>query len=170
MEGIGISRTTLGRRKRVGRLGFVESERAVRLGSIIALGKAALGSTRGRGWLVIQAEHGVVRCDPDYAAPNRCWRTPSRSSRWPSSLRRFQLVDVYRVGYRIYAKNPLSGEGSFLYGGRWSSSGTRMAHTSTTLTLAMAEFLEHVRVEDPTWTLRRRSYTCAPRCRRHRYG
>lgn len=57
-------------------------------------------------------------------------------------------MDVYRIGYRIYAKNPLTGEGSFLYGGRWSSPGTRMAYTSTTLTLAMAEFLAHVRVED----------------------
>ena len=53
VEGIGISRTTLGRRKQAGRLGFVDSERAVRLGSVIALGKVALGSTRAVGrWLL----------------------------------------------------------------------------------------------------------------------
>ncbi|HZW54576.1 MAG TPA: antitoxin Xre-like helix-turn-helix domain-containing protein, partial [Candidatus Elarobacter sp.] len=43
VEGIGISRTTLGRRKQTGKLGLVDSERAVRLGSVIALGKVALG-------------------------------------------------------------------------------------------------------------------------------
>ncbi len=53
VEGIGISRTTLGRRKQSGRLGFVDSERAVRLGSVIALGKVVLGSTRAVGrWLL----------------------------------------------------------------------------------------------------------------------
>ena len=53
VEGIGISRTTLGRRKQAGRLGFVDSERAVRLGSVIALGKVALGSTHAVGrWLL----------------------------------------------------------------------------------------------------------------------
>ncbi len=57
-------------------------------------------------------------------------------------------MDVYRIGYRLYAKDPLSGEGSFLYGGRWSSPGTRMAYTATTLTLAMAEFLAHVNIDD----------------------
>lgn len=57
-------------------------------------------------------------------------------------------MDVYRIGYRVFAKDPLDGEGSFLYGGRWSSPGTRMAYTSPTLTLAMAEFLAHVNVDD----------------------
>ncbi len=53
VEGIGISRTTLGRRKQTGRLGVVDSERAIRLGSVIALGKVALGSTRAVGrWLL----------------------------------------------------------------------------------------------------------------------
>lgn len=57
-------------------------------------------------------------------------------------------MDVYRIGYRSYAANPLDGEGSFLYGGRWSSAGTRVAYTSTTLTLAMTEFLAHVNIDD----------------------
>ena len=49
---IGIARTTLGRRKAAGRLGFEESERVVRLGVIVALGKRVLGSTLAAGrWL-----------------------------------------------------------------------------------------------------------------------
>ena len=57
-------------------------------------------------------------------------------------------MDVYRIGYRRFSKNPLSGEGSFLFGGRWSRAGVRVAYTSTTLTLAMAEFLAHVDFDD----------------------
>ena len=53
-------------------------------------------------------------------------------------------MDVYRIAYRLYAQSPLDGEGSFLFGGRWSSPGTRVAYASTTLTLAMTEFLAHV--------------------------
>src|SRR5579883_1088360 len=53
VEGIGISRTTLSRRKQTGRLGFADSERALRLGSVTALGKIALGSARAAGrWLL----------------------------------------------------------------------------------------------------------------------
>jgi RES domain-containing protein len=55
---------------------------------------------------------------------------------------------VYRIGYKVYATDPLNGEGPFLFGGRWSSVGTRMAYTSTTLSLAMAEFLAHVDATD----------------------
>ncbi len=50
---IGIARTTLNRRKVSGRFVSEESERVVRLGLIVALGKQALGSTRAAGrWLV----------------------------------------------------------------------------------------------------------------------
>jgi putative toxin-antitoxin system antitoxin component (TIGR02293 family) len=53
VEGIGISRTTLGRRKLAGRLGVVDSERAIRLGSVIVLGTVVLGSTAAAGrWLL----------------------------------------------------------------------------------------------------------------------
>jgi RES domain-containing protein len=55
---------------------------------------------------------------------------------------------VYRIGYRRYAATPLDGMGSFLYGGRWSSAGTRMAYTSSTITLAMLEFRIHINFED----------------------
>lgn len=55
---------------------------------------------------------------------------------------------VYRIAYRRYASTPLDGEGSFLYGGRWASAGTRMAYTSSTVTLAMLEFLSQVDIDD----------------------
>jgi RES domain-containing protein len=87
------------------------------------------------------------RCSAE-AASNRRRRTSSGSRPWQSAPGRLQLMDVYRIGYRRFSKSPLNGEGSFLFGGRWSSSGTRMAYTSTTLTLAMAEFLAHVKVQD----------------------
>ncbi len=48
-----------------------------------------------------------------------------------------------RIPHRLSAlcEGPSQRERLFLYGGRWSSPGTRMAYASTTLTLAMAEFL-----------------------------
>ena len=49
VEGIGIPRTTLGRQKIAGRLGSAESERAVRLALLMALGKTALGSVQSHG-------------------------------------------------------------------------------------------------------------------------
>lgn len=55
---------------------------------------------------------------------------------------------IHRIAYQRYATAPLSGEGSFLYGGRWSSVGTRMAYTSSTMTLAMIEFDAHLDTED----------------------
>lgn len=53
-------------------------------------------------------------------------------------------MHVYRIAYEIFADDPLNGEGSFLYGGRWSSPGTRMAYTSMSIPLAMLEFLAHI--------------------------
>ena len=55
---------------------------------------------------------------------------------------------VYRIGYKRYGTSPLSGEGSFLYGGRWSSVGTRVAYTASTASLAMLEFRAHLDFED----------------------
>lgn len=61
-------------------------------------------------------------------------------------------MKIYRVAYRRYAEAPFDGEGAYLYGGRWSSPGTRLAYAATTLSLAMLEFLAHVEAEnfDPT--------------------
>ena len=55
VSGIGMSRSTLTRRKRngTGRLGLTESERTVRLGRIAAMGRVVLGSTAAAGrWLL----------------------------------------------------------------------------------------------------------------------
>ncbi len=39
---------------------------------------------------------------------------------------------------------PLDGEGSRLFGGRWNHPGVRVASTSTTLSLAVLEYIVHV--------------------------
>lgn len=50
---IGLSRTTLSRRKARGKLGALESELAVRLARVGALGRIVLGSTKATGrWLM----------------------------------------------------------------------------------------------------------------------
>lgn len=45
---------------------------------------------------------------------------------------------------KAYARSPLDGEGAFLYGGRWSSPGTRLAYTSEHQSLAMLEYFVHL--------------------------
>ncbi len=50
---------------------------------------------------------------------------------------------VYRVLHPRHAETPLDGEGSFRFGGRWSSPGTRVAYTSSTSSLAKIEYLIH---------------------------
>jgi RES domain-containing protein len=54
------------------------------------------------------------------------------------------LRKVYRVLRKAYARSPLDGEGAFLYGGRWSSPGTRLAYTSEHQSLAMLEYFVHL--------------------------
>jgi len=45
---------------------------------------------------------------------------------------------------KAYARSPLDGEGAYLYGGRWSSPGTRLAYTSEHQSLAMLEYFVHL--------------------------
>jgi len=59
------------------------------------------------------------------------------------------LTRVYRIVRKPYSKSPLDGEGAFLYGGRWSSPGTRLAYTSEHLSLAMIEYFVHIEASDP---------------------
>ena len=49
---------------------------------------------------------------------------------------------------KAYARSPLDGEGAFLYGGRWSSQGTRLAYTSEHQSLAMLEYFVHLDADD----------------------
>ena len=54
----------------------------------------------------------------------------------------------YRVLRKAYARSPLDGEGAYLYGGRWSSPGTRLAYTSEHQSLAMLEYFVHLDADD----------------------
>lgn len=55
---------------------------------------------------------------------------------------------IYRVLRDRYAGNPFHGEGAYRYGGRWSSSGTRLSYTSEHQSLALLEYFVHVDNED----------------------
>lgn len=58
------------------------------------------------------------------------------------------MRQVYRVLRKEYARSPLDGEGAYLYGGRWSSPGTRLAYTSEHQSLAMLEYFVHLDAGD----------------------
>ena len=48
-----------------------------------------------------------------------------------------------------FAHRPFDGEGAYLYGGRWSSPGTRLSYASEHQSLAMLEYFVHVDQENP---------------------
>jgi len=58
------------------------------------------------------------------------------------------LRQVYRVLRKAFARSPLDGEGTYRYGGRWSSPGTRLAYTSEHQSLAMLEYFVHLDADD----------------------
>ena len=58
------------------------------------------------------------------------------------------MIRVYRVLRKIFARSPLDGEGAYLYGGRWSSPGTRLAYTAEHQSLAMLEYFVHLDADD----------------------
>jgi RES domain-containing protein len=58
------------------------------------------------------------------------------------------LTRVYRILRKPYSKKPLDGEGAYRYGGRWSSSGVRLAYTAEHLSLAMIEYFVHIDADD----------------------
>jgi len=58
------------------------------------------------------------------------------------------LIHLYRVLRALYAEHPFDGEGAFRYGGRWSSSGTRVAYASEHESLALLEYFVHLDPED----------------------
>ncbi|MGA9979851.1 MAG: RES family NAD+ phosphorylase [Candidatus Sulfotelmatobacter sp.] len=55
---------------------------------------------------------------------------------------------VFRVLRAAFARTPFDGEGAYLYGGRWSSPGTRVAYASEHQSLAMLEYFVHLDPED----------------------
>src|ERR1700683_1543327 len=73
-----------------------------------------------------------------------CWDgSPTAESVEAHLLRR-----LYRVLRKAYARSPLDGEGAYLYGGRWSNPGTRLAYTSEHQSLAMLEYFIHLDADD----------------------
>ena len=49
---------------------------------------------------------------------------------------------------QAYGRAPFDGEGAYLYGGRWSSAGTRLSYTSEHQSLAMLEYFVHLDADD----------------------
>lgn len=58
------------------------------------------------------------------------------------------MTRVYRVLRKAHARSPLDGQGAYLYGGRWSSAGVRLAYTSEHQSLAMLEYFVHLELAD----------------------
>jgi RES domain-containing protein len=58
------------------------------------------------------------------------------------------LIRVYRLVRKAYSKTPFDGEGSFRFGGRWSSPGTRIGYAAEHLSLAMVEYFVHIDAND----------------------
>jgi len=56
---------------------------------------------------------------------------------------------VYRVLRKPYSRTPFDGEGSYRFGGRWSSPGVRLAYASEHQSLAMLEYFVHLDKDDP---------------------
>jgi RES domain-containing protein len=54
------------------------------------------------------------------------------------------LTRLYRILRKAYGHAPFDGEGAYRYGGRWSSSGTRLSYTSEHQSLAMLEYFVHL--------------------------
>jgi RES domain-containing protein len=59
------------------------------------------------------------------------------------------LTRLYRILRKAYANAPFDGEGAYRYGGRWSSSGTRLSYASEHQSLAMLEYFVHLDPGDP---------------------
>jgi RES domain-containing protein len=74
-------------------------------------------------------------------------------------------VDVWRICLARHAPDgatAFSGEGSRLYGGRWSSKGTTVAYAGATLSLAALEFLVHAEIARLSMV---ELVACVARCR-----
>jgi RES domain-containing protein len=63
-------------------------------------------------------------------------------------LSQLHSKQVYRVLRKAFARAPFDGEGAYLYGGRWSSVGTRLSYTSEHQSLAMLEYFVHLEADE----------------------
>jgi RES domain-containing protein len=53
-------------------------------------------------------------------------------------------MQAYRISRLPFSANPLDGEGSYRFGGRWSSAGVRVVYAAEHRSLAALEYLVHV--------------------------
>ena len=53
------------------------------------------------------------------------------------------MIVVYRIAKKRHAKDPLSGNGGLLVGGRWHHKGVRIVYCASTFSLAQVEFFAH---------------------------
>lgn len=54
-------------------------------------------------------------------------------------------MEAWRIVKTRHAADAFTGEGAFLFGGRWNSAGGRVVYASATLSLAALEMLVEVR-------------------------
>jgi RES domain-containing protein len=54
------------------------------------------------------------------------------------------MPEAWRITKAEHAGDPFSGEGAWLYGGRWNNKGTRMVCTASSISLALLEVLVHL--------------------------
>ena len=59
-----------------------------------------------------------------------------------------KIVRSFRICKRKYSSSAFDGKGAFLYGGRWSSPGTRVVYTAGSLSLATLEILVNLQDRD----------------------
>lgn len=60
---------------------------------------------------------------------------------------------VWRLTSPRFARDPLSGQGAKLYGGRWNESGTAAVYAADSLALALLEWLVHVDIDTAPRTI-----------------
>lgn len=53
-------------------------------------------------------------------------------------------MQAYRISRLPFSVNPLDGEGSYRFGGRWSSAGVRVVYAAEHRSLAALEYLVHL--------------------------
>lgn len=59
-----------------------------------------------------------------------------------------KIIRSFRICKRKYSSSAFDGKGAFLYGGRWSSPGTRVVYTADSLSLAALEILVNLQNSD----------------------
>src|ERR1019366_10021914 len=85
----------------------------------------------GNGCPVAQAgQPGAGRQRPARTDRHRTRGASGGERSGQNRVRRRELIRVYRIVREPYSKSPLDGEGSYRFGGRWSSPGTRLAYTA----------------------------------------